>query len=141
MIHALQNILNLIHPSSSGIFSCHSPKALIFITRLRLGLSHLRYHKFKHNFQDSLNPLCNCGLNTESTSPYVLHSPLFGDERITFPSNIRSNNYKLLEQNYSTLTHILLFGDPASSVETNTLILNAATQHVLSTERFDEALL
>ena len=141
MIHALQNILNLIHPSSSGIFSCHSPKALIFITRLRLGLSHLRYHKFKHNFQDSLNPLCNCGLITETTSHYLLHCPSFADEGKNFLSNIKRINHKFLEQNDSTLTQTFLFGDPASSVETNTLILNAATQHVLSTERFDEALL
>ena len=24
-------------------------------------LSHLRDHKFKHSFQDALNPLCICG--------------------------------------------------------------------------------
>ena len=121
--------------------NCHNPKALKFITRLRLGLSHLRYHKFKHNFQDSLNPLCNCGLITETTSHYLLHCPLFADERKTFLSNIKSINHKFLEQNDSTLTQTLLFGDPASSVETNTPILNAKIQYVLSTERFEEALL
>ena len=45
--------------------------------RLRLGLSHLREHKFKHNFQDSINPLCNCGHDIESTTHYLLHCPLF----------------------------------------------------------------
>ena len=29
--------------------------------------SHLREHKFKHNFQDCLNPICRCGLDIEST--------------------------------------------------------------------------
>ena len=117
-------ILNFIRPSPNSIFNCHNPKALKFITRLRLGLSHLRYHKFKHNFQDSLNPLCNCGLITETTSHYLLHCPLFADERKTL-SNRKSINHKFPEQNDSTLTQTLLFGDPASSVETNTLILNA----------------
>ena len=136
-----KSILNFIRPSPNSIFNCHNPKALKFITRLRLGLSHLRYHKFKHNFQDSLNPLCNCGLITETTSHYLLHCPLFADERKTFLSNIKSINHKFLEQNDSTLTQTLLFGDPASSVETNTLILNTTIQYVLSTKRFEEALL
>ena len=75
------DILNFIRPSQNSIFNCHNLKALKFVTRLRLGLSHLGYHKFKHNFQDSLNAFCNCGLNTESTSHYLLHYLLFGGER------------------------------------------------------------
>ena len=127
-----KSILNFIRPSPNSIFNCHNPKALKFITRLRLGLSHLRYHILKHNFQDSLNPLCNCGLIIETTSHYLLHCPLFADERKTFLSNIKSINHKFLEQNDSTLTPIFLFGDLASSVETNTPILNATIQYVLT---------
>ena len=56
-------------------FNSHNPKRIKFIARLRLGLSHLREHKFKHNFQDSLNPFCNCGLDTESTTHYLLYLP------------------------------------------------------------------
>ena len=136
-----KNILNYIRPSPNSIFNCHNPKALKFIKRLHLGLSHLRYNKFKHNFQDSLNPLCNCGLNTESTSHYLLHCPLFVDERKTFLSNIKSINHKFREQNGLTLTQTFLFSDLTSGVETNTLILIARTQYVLSTKRFDKAIL
>ena len=99
------------------------------------------YHKFKHKFQDSLNPLCNCSLNTESTFNYILRCPLFVDERKTFLSNIKSINQKFLEKNDSTLTQTLLFDDPAFSVEINTIILYATIQLVLSTKRFEEALL
>ena len=44
------------------------------MTPLRLGLSHLREHKFNHNFQNCINPLCGCGLDIESTStvPYLM---------------------------------------------------------------------
>ena len=93
--------------------------------RLRLGLSHLRYHKFKCNFQDSLNPHYNSGLNVESTSHYILHCPLFADERNTFMDNIKSVNHKFLEQIDSTLTQTLLFGNPASSVESNSQCSNS----------------
>ena len=37
--------------------------------------------KFKHGFQDTLNPLCSCGLNIETPSNYSHHCPLFLTER------------------------------------------------------------
>ena len=46
--------------------------------RLRLGLSHSKESKFKHNFQDLINPLCNVitVLNLQLiiffTAPYLL---------------------------------------------------------------------
>ena len=56
--------------SANSIFNCHNPKALEFITQLHLCLSHSRYHKFKHNFQDSLNPVCNYAL-TQSAKRHL----------------------------------------------------------------------
>ena len=58
------SFLRLISVSLNGyvntVCNCHNPEGLKFITRLRLGLSHLREHKFKHSFQDMINPLCGC---------------------------------------------------------------------------------
>ena len=42
------------------------PVAIKYITRIGLGLSHLREHKFKHSFQNSINPKFNCGNAVES---------------------------------------------------------------------------
>ena len=50
-----------------------------FLTRLRLGLSHINNHKFIHNFQDCLNALCPCGLEVESTIHYFLHCQYYND--------------------------------------------------------------
>ena len=43
-------------------------------------MTHLCEHKFKDNFKDCLNPICNCGLDIESTSYFLLHCPLFNGE-------------------------------------------------------------
>ena len=45
----------------------------ILVYRLRIGLSHLNDHKFRHNFQDCLNPLCPCILEVESTIHHCQH--------------------------------------------------------------------
>ena len=48
------NILKFIRPSPNSVYNCHNPRGICLITRLRPGLSHLREHKFKHGFQDTL---------------------------------------------------------------------------------------
>ena len=45
-------LLAFIRPFGNRSFQYHNPKGLKLITRLQLGLSHLRFHKFKHSFQD-----------------------------------------------------------------------------------------
>ena len=74
------SVLKFIRPSTSNVFNCDNHKCIGLITRLCLGVSDLREHKFKHNFQDCFNPICSCGLHIESTSPYLLHCPAFNDE-------------------------------------------------------------
>ena len=104
-------------------------------------MSHLREHKFKHNFQDCLNPICSCGLNIESTSYFLLNCPSFNDERYTLLSTLNKIDCKLLELTKSSLSQILLYGSPLFDKEENTLILNATTEYILSTERFEEPLI
>ena len=71
-----KRILAFIRPSANSTFQCFNPNGLKLITKLRLGLSHLSFHKFKHSFQDTLNPTCNCG-SVETTIHYLLLCPNF----------------------------------------------------------------
>ena len=104
-----KNILQFIRPSPKSIFKCHNPKGVKLLTRWKLGLGHLRDHKFKHNFQDSLNPVCNCGTDVETTTHYLLHCRLFSDERLILINNIRNSNNNILNLNDSRFTEVLLF--------------------------------
>ena len=61
----------------------NNPLELKFLTRLRIGFSHLKEHKFKHNFQDAVDPLCSCGNNTESAVHFFLHCLNFTTQRQT----------------------------------------------------------
>ena len=53
-------LLKIGRPMQNSIYNIHDPVGIKYLTRLRLGLSHLNEHKFRHNFQDYLNPLCSC---------------------------------------------------------------------------------
>ena len=50
-----KNILRYTRPSESPISNFHNPSPIKLITRQRLGFSHLRKHRFRNNFQDTLN--------------------------------------------------------------------------------------
>ena len=74
----------------------------------------------------------------ESTSHFLLHCPIFHVKRHTFLSTLNNIDSKILEPNDSYLTQTLLFGSASFDSETNTLVLNAAADYILSTERFEE---
>ena len=119
------NILKFIRPSPNSVYNCHNPRGICLITRLRLGLSHLREHKFKHGFQDTLNLLCSCGNNVESTEHFLLHCPQFVNERRILLSNLGNFNCSLFENTSKVLTQTLLFGNMLSD---NSKILSATIQ-------------
>ena len=77
------NILKFIRLSSNLFFNCYNPIGIKYITQIPLGLSHLREHKFKHSFQDTLNPICSCGNDVESATHFFLHCPMYSNERYT----------------------------------------------------------
>ena len=54
-------LLKFVRSVANSVFEINNPYGLKLLTRLRLGLSHLRYHKFRHNFPDCINTICVCG--------------------------------------------------------------------------------
>ena len=94
-----------------------------------------------HSFQDSLNPLCKCGAEIESTTHFLLHCPIHNNDRSSLLSTIRNIDCKLLEITDSSLTQTLLYGNPSFDIITNSLILNAIIDFILSTKRFEEAII
>ena len=107
---------------------------------LRLGLSHLRKHKFKHSFQDTLNPLCNCDQDIEPTTHFFLHCPFFFNERHTLFSTIRSLDSKVLDFTNYDLTQTLLFRNTSQTSSNNFKIISASIDYILSSKSFDEPL-
>ena len=104
------HVLKFIRPTPRNYFKCYNHKGIRLMTQLRLGLSHLREHKFNHNFQHCINPLCSCGMDIESTSHFFLHCPLF-HYKILLLSTLSKTDCKLIETNEFSLTETLLFGN------------------------------
>ena len=133
-------VLKFIRPSENSVFLCNNPKRIQLLTRLRPGLSHLRDHKFKHNFLDTLNPICNCGEDIETSCYYLLHCSLYTNERLAFLNVIKGIDNSILELNDSHIVEVLLYGIKFLDISSNTTILNATIDFLLKTKKFDERL-
>ena len=133
-----KRIPSFIKPSANSTFNCHNPGGIKRLSRLRLGLNHLRKHKFKHSFQDSLNPFCRCGKGeVETSSHYLLHCSIYSEERLALLNTIKNIAMSLLQQNDSKLTSVLLFGDTSFDNNKNTFGLDATIIYIILTGRFD----
>ena len=135
-----ESILKFIRPAPNSIFQCHNPKGIKYLTRLRVNFSHLRDHKFKHSFQDTINPLCTCSLEAETTIHFILHCPYYENERHILLASIRSIKSSILDQNDNNIVKTLLYGLSSLSETQNTSILNATMEFLISSNRFEEQL-
>ena len=128
-------------PTSSSVYNVHNPKGIVYLNRLRVGFSHLREHKFRHNFQDTIDPFCNCSTNSiETTEHYLLHCSNYSAQRARLIDDLKAS-FSLLPFNSAWLTRILLFGNSILSYDDNHAIITLTISFLLSTERFNIPLL
>ena len=109
-------LLLFIRPVQNSVFNIFDQKGLKLLTCLRLGFNHLGKHKFWHNFENCVNPLCSCSLEA-------------GDTLHNFESS--SDNIKI---------EILLHGDSRLDNNKNKFILEATLNYIKTSERFSGSL-
>ena len=136
-LSAFKSVLKgMIVPEEKSIFKIHN-KNLSYLYQLRVGLSPLRAHKFRHNFLDTPDDLCTCQSGIESTTHYLLKCPLFDVHRellMDIVSPIASVLSNISDE--SSVTNILLYGSKALNPTQNKEILNATLAYVQNTGRF-----
>ena len=106
------NLIKIIRPIPNSILSIFNPLGHRFITRLRLGLSHLNGHRFNHNFNNFTNPLCTCNLDTKSTVHFFLHCSYYYSARISILNDLNSVDRILLNLSDLSLVNVHLYGGP-----------------------------
>ena len=112
----------------NSIYNIHNPLGVNYLTRLRIGFSHLKENKFKHNFrlrigfshlkennfQDLIDPICSCSSAIETTIYYFLHRANFDTQRQTLSDKIATIDANILTKNKYSIVNIVLFGKPNS---------------------------
>ena len=70
------SLLKFVRSVANSVFEINDPYDLKLLTRLRLCLSHLRYHEFRHNFQDCINPNICLWSRNRNYNPFPPPLPL-----------------------------------------------------------------
>ena len=100
-------------------------------------MSHLRYHKFKRRFLDALNRICSGRFGIETTSHFSLHCQNFKNEKSFHLNNVSGLTKEKLPSCDISDIKLVLYGDDSLDLLTNTLILNASFDFILSSKRID----
>ena len=127
------SLLKFIRPSPNSLFNVSGSLGIKLLTRLSLGLSHLREHKFNQNIQVTISPLCSCSLESESTTHFFLHCTGFRKCLLNELSKIDSCILTLDEKSFMKL---LLYGDDRYETKTNKSIILASINFINFSKRF-----
>ena len=130
-------LLSKIRSPAKSAFGIHDTKGLSYITQLRVGLSALNFHKFKHNFRYTINPMCPTNDGVEDTEHFLLHCPSFDEERRDLLAGVFSllRPYGYIDPSNKFLTELLLYGDKGLSNDVNRDISKLTLQYIHKTGR------
>ena len=102
-LNQLTSLKNKLQPKKKEkenlLFCIYDPLGVKLLTRLRLQFSHLNEHKFRHGFSDTINPMCACGTETETTEHFLLHCQFYSTQRLELFENLEK-----VEPNFLSLS-------------------------------------
>ena len=65
----------------NSLYNVNDPIGVKLLTRLRLQFIHLNEYKFRHGFNDTVNPMCPCGTDVETTENFLLRCSCFSTQK------------------------------------------------------------
>ena len=135
-----KTLLNFIRPSENKIFSIYDQVGIKLLNSLRLGFSQLCKHKFWHNFEHTLNPLCSCSIDTKTTLHLFLWCHFPNNIREILMNELMNIDTSLLSVSQVKLISVLLYESDASHNKTNRNVLICTVQFIKDSYRFDDSL-
>ena len=75
-------IMIITDKKENFLFSIHNPVTVKLLTRLRLQLSPVNEHKFRHGFENTISPICSCNREIESNEHFLLCCHFYSSQRL-----------------------------------------------------------
>ena len=134
-----KKLLSIIRPPPKFVYCIHDPKGLSTLTQLRVGLSKLNFHKFKHNFRKTLNPLCAINDGVEDMEHYFLLCHAYDVFRHDFLSSLNAIllPFGIISPSNEELLKVILYSHEQLSFVSNAKILRATLEYIHTSKRFE----
>ena len=112
----------------------------ILLTRLRLKFSHLKEHKFRYGFADTINPMCACGADVETTEHFLLRCHFYSTQRLELFDNLERANPDFKNLSDKDQVSFMLYGSKTITSENfNQNVIKTIIKHLKKTGRFENS--
>ena len=135
-----KKLLSIIRPPGNSVFGIHDPIGLSYLTQIRVVFSKLKFQKFRHNFRDTIDPMCPTNDGIEDTEHFLLLSPSFDIQRrdlLAGVSELLRPYVRINSLPNNALIQILLYGDKDFSISVNKNVLKLTLNFIHKTGRFN----
>ena len=136
LLTSLRNILTLFRPETKSTFGIHDPVGHRSLFQLRVSLSPLKSHKWRHNFTDTPSDICPCKQGIEDTSHFIFSCPLYAIQRATLTASVinilQKNNLNYL----GNQSKLYLYGHPSINSTENRKIILSTIKYIMDALRF-----
>ena len=131
MFHLLLGYVNtFLRPNVNSVFGVHDPIGLLYIFQLRVSLSPLRNHKFRHNFEDTPPDTCSCNQGIEDTNHFLLFCSIYIMTRTKLVARVTNILQKHNLNYFGNESHLLLCGHGSLSTFVNKQILLSTIRYI-----------
>ena len=112
-------------------------RGLALFSQLRVGVSKLNFHKFRHSYIDVISPMCPSNDDPEDTEHYLLMCHSFDKQKAGLLSSVLPvmHSFNICNVSNPSLLQILLYGDKSLPFEENKFILKSTISYILGTEQ------
>ena len=129
--------LIITEKKKNSLFSIHNPVGVKLLTRLRLQLSHLNEHKFRHGFEDTISPMRSCNSEIENNERFLLRCHFYPSQRLELFDKIDKINSSFFKLSFlSQYFYIWLFIKKLISL--NEGIIKVVINLLIESGRFDQ---
>ena len=130
-------LMKTLRPAKKGYFGITDRHGIKQISRLRVGHSDLRAHRFPKSF-NCASPICSCGAENETVDHYLLRCSNFSGPRVLLTNAINSilPSSTLSVLNPNELVDILLYGSSTLIYSRSKALIQATIRFVKQSKRF-----
>ena len=122
-----KTLIKINRTKENSVFGVSDIYGVKLLTRLRLNFSHLNEHKFRHNVNDTISPICSCGAATETTILYLLPCRLYSVQRPELLDGVFKLDSTLQNSSENRLLRVLLYGSENFALNVNKEIIRLTT--------------
>ena len=111
--------MKVIRTKENSVLGVSDIYGIKLLTCLRLNFSHLNEHKFRNNFNDTINLMYNCGAATETTIHYLLRCRLYSVQSPELLNGVYRLDSTLQNSSEDPLLIVLLYGSEKFTLNVN----------------------